>query len=209
LSVKKSGRTTGLTKATISAANVTVDVSYGSRQTARFVNQVLVTPGNFIASGDSGSLMVEDVDVAPGAVGLLFAGSSSVAIANPIDAMLNAFPGVTIVGAPSTSLSHKILHWAKNLFRVSESHAASAQLPPQVNRAAVDAVRKIKEKHEAKLLSIPGVVGVGIGHSEKTPGQAAIEVYVKDSASAMRSQLPTSLDGVEVKVVETGEIQAY
>jgi hypothetical protein len=67
---------------------------------------------------------------------------------------------------------------AKNLFRVSESHAASAQLSPQVNRAAVDAVRKIKEKHEAKLLSIPGVVGVGIGHSEKTPGQAAIEVYV-------------------------------
>jgi len=187
--------------------NVTVDVSYGSRQAARFVNQVLVTPENFIASGDSGSLMVEDVDVAPGVVGLLFAGSSSVAIANPIDAVLSAFPRVMIVGAPSTSLSHKILHWAKNLFRVS--HAASAQLPPQVNRAVVDAARKTKEKHEAKLLSIPGVVGVGIGHSEKTPGQAAIEVYVKDSASAMRSQLPTSLDGVEVKIVETGEIQAY
>src|SRR5690349_14401560 len=57
--------------------------------------------------------MVEDVDVAPGMVGLLFAGSSSVAIANPIDAVLSAFPGVMIVGASSTSLSHKILHWAK------------------------------------------------------------------------------------------------
>jgi hypothetical protein len=34
--------------------------------------------------------MVEDVDVAPGVVGLLFAGSSSVAIANPIDAVLSA-----------------------------------------------------------------------------------------------------------------------
>jgi hypothetical protein len=176
LSVKKSGRTTGLTRRTISAVNVTVDVSYGSRQAARFVNLVLVTPENFIVSGDSGSLMVEDVDVAPGVVGLLFAGSSSVAIANPIDAVLSAFPRVMIVGAPSTSLSHKILHWAKNLFRVSESHAASTQLPPQVNRAVVDAVRKTKEKDEAKLLSIPGVVGVGIGHSEKTPGQAAIEV---------------------------------
>jgi hypothetical protein len=73
----------------------------------------------------------------------------------------------------------------------------------------VDAVRKVKQKHEAKLLSIPGVVGVGVGHSEKAPGQAALEIYVKEPASAMRSQLPSSLEGVEVKVVETGEIQAY
>ena len=102
-----------------------------------------------------------------------------------------------------------ISHWAKNLFGISESHAASTQLPPQVNSVAVDAVRKVKENHEAKLLSIPGVVGVGIGHSEKIPGQAAIELYVKESASAPRSQLPTSLEGVEVKVIETGEIQAY
>ena len=209
LAVKKSGRTTGLTRGTISALDVTVDVSYDSRKTARFVHQVLVTPGSFIDSGDSGSLMVEDVDGTPRAVGLLFAGSSSVAIANPIDAVLNSFSGITMVGAPSTSLKNMISHWAKNLFGISESHAASTQLPPQVNSVAVDAVRKVKEKHEAKLLSVPGVVGVGIGHSEKTLGQAAIEVYVKESASALRSQLPTSLEGVEVKVIETGEIQAY
>jgi len=208
LAVKKSGRTTGLTTGSISATDVTVDVSYGSGKTARFVNQILVTPGTFIDSGDSGSLMVEDLDPTPHAVGLLFAGSSSVAIANPIDDVLSAF-GVTMVGASTTTLTRKILDWAKNLFRVSESHAASAQLPSSINPAALDAVRKVKIRHEAQLMSIPGVVGVGIGQSEKLPGEAAIEIYVKESASAMRSQLPSSLDGVEVKIVETGEIHAY
>lgn len=208
MAVKKSGRTTGLTTGSISAMDVTVDVSYGSGKTARFVNQILVTPGTFIDSGDSGSLMVEDLDPTPHAVGLLFAGSSSFAIANPIDDVLSAF-GVTMVGASTTSLTRKILDWAKNLFSVSESHAASAQLPSFVNPAALDAVRKVKIRHEAKLMSVSGVVGVGIGQSEKLPGQAAIEVYVKESPSSMRSQLPSSLDGVEVKIVETGEIHAY
>jgi len=208
LAVKKSGRTTGLTTGSISAMDVTVDVSYGSGKTARFVNQILVTPGTFIDSGDSGSLMVEDLDPTPHAVGLLFAGSSTVAIANPIDDVLSAF-GVTMVGASTTTLTRKILDWAKNLFRVNESHAASAQLPSSVNPAALDAVRKVKIRHEAQLMSVPGVVGVGIGQSEKLPGQAAIEIYVKEPPSAMRSQLPSSLDGIEVKIVETGEIHAY
>jgi len=39
LAVKKSGRTTGLTRGAISALDVTVDVSYDSRKTARFVHQ--------------------------------------------------------------------------------------------------------------------------------------------------------------------------
>jgi len=163
LAVKKSGRTTGLTMGTISAVNVTVDISYGSGKTARFTNQILITPGSFLGAGDSGSLMVEDVDTAPQAVGLLFAGSSSVAIANPIGAVLDAF-GVTMVGSvPQARLVDKIRSWAKNLFQISESHAASAQLPTHVNPAAVDAVRLVKERHEARLLAITGVVVLGVG----------------------------------------------
>ncbi len=44
----------------------------------------------FLDSGDSGSLMVEDVATRPRAVGLLFAGSSSSAIANPINQVLQS-----------------------------------------------------------------------------------------------------------------------
>jgi len=211
LAVKKSGRTTGLTVGNISAVNVIVDISYGSGKTARFTNQILITPGSFLAGGDSGSLMVEDVNTAPQAVGLLFAGSSSVAIANPIGAVLDAF-GVTMVGVgavPQTGLVDKIRTWARNLFQISESHAASAQLPTQVNPAAVDAVRRVKERHEARLLAIPGVVGLGVGRSERVIGQAAIEIYVKQATGSLRQAIPDSLEGVEVKIVETGEIQAY
>jgi hypothetical protein len=41
--------------------------------------------------------MVEDVDPNPRAVGLLFAGSSTLAVANPIDEILDFF-GATMVG---------------------------------------------------------------------------------------------------------------
>jgi hypothetical protein len=67
---------------------------------ACFTNQIIVT--NFSAGGDSGSLVVFDGkgktrldDRRP--VGLLFAGSSSITVVNPIDAVLTRF-GVTIDG---------------------------------------------------------------------------------------------------------------
>jgi hypothetical protein len=209
MAVKKSGRTTGLTRGTISALNVTVDISYGSGKSARFRNQTLVTAGGFISAGDSGSLMVEDVDVNPRAVGLLFAGGSTTAIANPINDVLDAF-GVSMVGSgPSASFIGKILAWAKNLLSVAESQAANAQLPPQASQAAVDAVRRVKERHEGRLLVIPGVVGVGVGLSDTVLGQAAIEIYVIQATESLKQALPKSLDGVEVKTIETGEIHAY
>ena len=50
-----------------------------------------------LKGGDSGSLMVEDVTSNPRAVGLLFAGSNSLAVANPIDQVLSFLNG-TMVG---------------------------------------------------------------------------------------------------------------
>jgi hypothetical protein len=99
LLAQKYGRATGLTFGTITAINATVRVGYSSG-TATFVNQIVVGPGAFSAGGDSGSLIVTS---APGTsddrkpVGLLFAGSSSVTIANPIKAVLDSL-GVTIDG---------------------------------------------------------------------------------------------------------------
>jgi hypothetical protein len=213
MAVKKSGRTTGLTHGNITAVNATIDVSYGSGKTARFTNQIVVGPGSFIAAGDSGSLMVEDVDTDPRAVGLLFAGGSTTAIANPIGDVLNAF-NVSMVGTgtgpdPSASLLRKILAWAKKFSGITETHAASAKLPAHVSEAAVDAVRRVKERHEGRLLATPGVVGVGVGVSEKAIGQAAIEIYVKQATESLGRALPSSLDNVEAKIVETGEIRAY
>ena len=103
--VKKSGRTTGLTRSSISGLNATISVSYenecagGTAFTKTFTGQIVVknNGSRFLNSGDSGSLMVEDVTTNARAVGLLFAGSSSTAIANPIGQVLS-FLGATMVG---------------------------------------------------------------------------------------------------------------
>ncbi len=95
LSVQKYGRTTGQTNGVVDSINATIKVRY-SGGFAIFVNQIVITPGTFSAGGDSGSLIVtDDEDCNP--VGLLFAGSSTMTVANPIDAVLDTFE-VTIDG---------------------------------------------------------------------------------------------------------------
>jgi hypothetical protein len=102
--VKKSGRTTGLTRSSVSGLNATINVGYetecaGTSFTKQFTGQILITnrSSRFLNSGDSGSLMVEDVNTNPRAVGLLYAGSSTIAVANPIGAVLSHL-GATMVG---------------------------------------------------------------------------------------------------------------
>ena len=102
--VKKSGRTTGLTRSHVSGLNATVRVSYdrecgGVSFDKLFYGQIVVaSPSNsFLRAGDSGSLMVEDISPNPRAIGLLFAANSTVAFANPIPEVLT-FLGARMVG---------------------------------------------------------------------------------------------------------------
>ena len=98
--VQKYGRTTGLTTGTVSETNLTVSVCYVPRgmfscaEAATFTGQIGITPGTFSAGGDSGSLIVTN-DASKDLVGLLFAGSSTRTIANPIAPVLDRF-GVVI-----------------------------------------------------------------------------------------------------------------
>lgn len=84
--VRKRGRTTDLTVGTINIVHATVDVSYGAGKIARFEEQLVA--GGMSAGGDSGSLVVH-ADV-PDAVGLLFAGSNTATIFNPIELVMEA-----------------------------------------------------------------------------------------------------------------------
>ena len=94
--VKKSGRTTGLTRSAVSGLNATIRVTYdeecagGTAFTHTFTGQIVIANkgSKFLAGGDSGSCMVEDVPTNPRAIGLLYAGSSTSAIANPINEVL-------------------------------------------------------------------------------------------------------------------------
>ena len=93
-SVRKSGRTTGLTTGTINTINVTSTINYGTGcGIAKFVGQIFISPGGFSAPGDSGSPILTNVLDSAGRrrpVGLLFAGSSSITVANRIGDVLGA-----------------------------------------------------------------------------------------------------------------------
>jgi hypothetical protein len=83
--VQKSGRTTGHTTDQITQLDVTVSVSYGGTRIAVFKNQLMA--GAMSQGGDSGSAVL---DMNKQVVGLLFAGSTSTTIINPMQLVLDA-----------------------------------------------------------------------------------------------------------------------
>jgi hypothetical protein len=82
--VRKYGRTTAYTEGNVTLLNATVNISYGSGKTARFVGQVITEAMS--QGGDSGSLIVDAAENK--AVGLLFAGSELATIFIPIEHVL-------------------------------------------------------------------------------------------------------------------------
>ncbi len=82
--IQKSGRTTGYTTDQITQIDVTVSVDYGGN-IATFQNQLMA--GALSKGGDSGSVVL---DMNKQVVGLLFAGSNTTTIMNPIQFVLDA-----------------------------------------------------------------------------------------------------------------------
>jgi hypothetical protein len=82
--VKKFGRTTGLTYGKIEAVDASIEVDgFG---TCNFTDQIIVSQP-FVLGGDSGSLVVDEANRA---VGLVFAASDRVAVANKISNVIDA-----------------------------------------------------------------------------------------------------------------------
>lgn len=198
LAVQKSGRTTGVTSAKVSAINVSLLVTYNQScgigtQYALFKNQIRVDGSGFCAGGDSGSLIVtKPATGLPQPVGLLFAGSSTQTFANPIQTVLNAFPGfpLSVVGGTTAAAATPSLTGA-----VSEEESEE-----------IAHLKDVQARHEKDIMKIPGVLGMGIGRSEE--GQLIMEIYVKKHTPELESQLPKTLDGAKVLIVETGEVRA-
>ncbi|GIW41565.1 MAG: hypothetical protein KatS3mg076_2142 [Candidatus Binatia bacterium] len=202
--VTKSGRTTGRTFGEVLAIDVTVDVAYtkecglGRRQVARFVRQILVGPADFSAGGDSGSLVVEDADVDPRPVGLLFAGSETSTLVNPIDDVLVSLC-VAMRGASSFPDP-----------AACSSGGGGGGGPGKGKKKGVGGpfgiAAAVKARHEQELLDLPGVVGAGLGLDRS--GRPTIEVYLARATSPARAALPRSLEGIPVRAVETGVFYA-
>jgi hypothetical protein len=213
--VQKMGRTTCLTTGTVTAIDVTVsDVLYpkecngGKGGLANFVKQIIVTADpntSFTLPGDSGSLVVTNKGggFCPQAVGLLFAGSpgGTFAVVNPIKAVLNKFK-VKMVGTCLGPVS------ATASFSPAEASSTSTNSALSETSAPVIAASAIQDRHESDLFKIPGVIGTGIGAANQ-PGKVAIQVYVEHETSQIDSAVPPTLEGIPVKVIETGQFTAF
>ena len=63
----------------------------------------------------------------------------------------------------------------------------------------------VKERHEAELMAIPGVVGVGIGERD---GTEVIVVYVEKRTAQVDREVSDTLEGYPVFIEVTGPINA-
>ncbi len=70
----------------------------------------------------------------------------------------------------------------------------------------LERVRDVKKRHNRELMSVPGVVGTGVARDAS--GQPVIEVYVERDSPALRRQIPNTVEGVNVCIVETGRFEA-
>jgi hypothetical protein len=191
LSVAKSGRTTGFTTGTIGSVNTSVSVQYqagcgqGKKFVVSFTNQVVINSSTFSAGGDSGSLIVTN-NSSHNPVALLFAGSSTTTIGNPIGQVL------TQVGQ---ALGRTVSVAGTTQGPSIETLAENGLLPDEVAR-----VTSVKNRHERELMSQAGVIGMGVGPDEG--GNPAIVIYF-DRGMGRVPALPARLDNEKVKVVLT------
>jgi hypothetical protein len=66
-------------------------------------------------------------------------------------------------------------------------------------------VEEVKRRHEARIMKVRGVVGVGIGQKD---GKETIRIYVQEDLPKIRTKLPESLDDIPVEIVVTGSFRA-
>jgi hypothetical protein len=199
--VAKSGRTTGLTCSSIMAIDTAAQVSYtkncdgsGTSFSVTYDNQVDIN-GNFSAPGDSGSLVVTQNTADP--VALLFAGSDTDTIANPVAPVLSFFSSggntFSFVGGPA----HQVLGCTlPNAPQSGSKTAQSAMLSADLLQKALDA----RDSRAPELLALPGVQAVGVGASYDNPADPAIVFFV--TKGQPHPNIPAQVDSIRTRIVE-------
>ena len=207
LTVAKSGRTTGLTCASISAVSLDVNVDYYTDcaetkpyLTKAFTNQLAISGNQFSDAGDSGSLVVDTANAEP--VGLFFAGGTdavgvSEGIANPAPEVLRELSAQGGGGA-SYSFVGTADHTVSCL-NYGDSTVAAAQAR---TLSDFEAARSQAALALARMMVNPstGFLGVATGKSTDHPGEGAVIVYVDENLAAA---VPATIDGVRTLVIPT------
>src|SRR5580658_1378415 len=208
----KSGRTTGLTCANVESLDASAEVGYetGCATTTSFnvtyTDEIVVAnmsnEQSFIGDGDSGSLAVDEATAQP--VALMFAGSDTSAIGNPVVDVLNAlhtstghtysFVGGAQHTVPGCSLS--------GLSSVKVTPQSAAALPAgTAQRGQAAAV-----SYSTQIMNTPGVSAYGGGGSLDAPNEPAVLMFVAPGAS--HSSIPLTIDGVRTRLIESNSASA-
>jgi hypothetical protein len=205
MSVAKSGRTTGLTCATVSAVNLDVSVDYYTDcaeskhyLTKTYTNQIAVTGNQFNDAGDSGALIVNTANAEP--VGLFFAGGVdtsgvSVGIANPAPDLLNelgTMSGTSYTFVGTTDHAVSCLNYGNGTANAAQSTLLTMAQTTQAEQAM----------NQARMLvsNSAGILGVATGKSSDHPGQPAVILYVDQT---MNVKAPATVNGVRTQVIPT------
>ena len=205
MSVAKSGRTTGLTCASISAVNLDVSVDYYTDcaetkpyLTKTFTNQIAISGNQFSDSGDSGALVVDTSNAEP--VGLYFTGGIdqsgvSHAVANPVADVLSELSAQVGSGTSYTFVG--TTDHAVSCLNYGNSTAAAALARTLTD---VETARVQQALGEARMLVNPatGILGVATGRSSDYPGEGAVIVYVDQN---MTVSAPAAVNGVRTLVI--------
>ncbi len=78
-----------------------------------------------------------------------------------------------------------------------------------VENDAVRIAEEVLAANQAKLLSMPGVIGIGMGLTEQGD-RPAIHVYVQTQATGgtVPAAIPKQINNVPIRIIETDEIRA-
>ena len=204
--VAKSGRSTGLTCSSIFATQANINVTYqkgcgtGSTFNVTFTNQVDVTNNGFSAEGDSGSLIVTQDTADP--VALLFAGSGSDTVGNPISDVLN---GLADPANPQSKpvIAGTTAHPVAACSLPGPQSATAARLAVQRAAIPAEAVQNtltVRDTHLAELMAHPEVQAVGVGSSYDNSNEPAILLFV--TKGQPRSNLPAQMEGIRIRIAE-------
>ncbi len=205
MKVAKSGRTTGLTCAAISALDLDVSVDYFSDcaetkpyLTKTYTNQLAISGNEFSDAGDSGSLVVDTGDAEP--VGLFFAGGTDASgvgegVASPAPDVLNELSaqvgsGTTYAFVGTADHAVSCLNYGDGTVNAAQARELSDE---QISRG-------LQAAAQARALVNPsaGILGVAAGKSNDRPGEAAVIVYVAENSSAA---VPAEAGGVRTMVI--------
>ena len=212
MQVAKSGRTTGLTCSTVAAVNVDVQIDYspacGSNATAFTIiynNQVDMVSTSFSAAGDSGSLIVDATTARP--VALLYGGSPTDTVANPIADVLNGLAdskGVkpTFVGGAD----HTVSACTGNGSQPPPGQGLSAATSFRIADDEMNRATAAKAQFAHSLMSEPGVLGVGVTAGDN-PGEAAVLVLLEKGKP--HGVIPATLNGVPTKTRSVQRFRAF